>query len=71
MATREQLQARIEHLESRLASGIRELVDQNGERVSYASGRELSAALAVARQQLAALDRPPINSIRFVTSKGI
>lgn len=71
MPTREKLQADIEYLESRLLSGVRSVRDQNGEQIDYASGREMAAALAAARAQLAALDRPPIHTIRFATSKGL
>ena len=71
MATRKELVARIAHLESRVASGVRSVRDHNGEQVDYASDREQAAALAAARHQLEALDRPPVRTIRFHMTKGL
>ena len=69
-ATREQLQARIDALEQQAMTGLRAVQDESGERIDYASGREIAAALAAARRQLAALDARPVHTIRFLTSKG-
>lgn len=70
-ATREQLQARIDALEQQQATGLRSLRDESGEQIDYASGREIAAALAAARRQLAALDARPVHTIRFNMTKGL
>ena len=70
-ATREQLQARIDALETQRMQGIRTVVDENQERIDYASDREVAAALAAARRQLAALDARPVHTIRFNMTKGL
>lgn len=70
-ATREQLQARIDALEQQAMTGIRGIQDENSERIDYASGREITAALAMARRQLAALDARPVTTIRFNMTKGL
>ena len=70
-ATREQLQARVDALEQQAMTGIRGVGDENGERIDYASGREIAAALAMARRQLASLDARPVTTIRFHMTKGL
>lgn len=70
-ATREQLQARIDALEQQAMTGTRAVQDENGQRIDYASGREIKEALAVARRQLAALNVQPVNTIRFHMTKGL
>lgn len=70
-ASREQLQARVDLLEQQAMTGLKAVQDENGERVDYASGREIANALAIARRQLAALDARPVHTIRFITSKGL
>jgi hypothetical protein len=57
--------------EARLSS-VRELQDQNGERVSYKSDSEMAAAIAAADQAIAEIQsgRFP-NTILFRTSKGL
>ena len=70
-ASREQLQARIDALEQQAMTGTRAVSDENGQRIDYASGREIAAALAVARRQLAALDARPVHTIRFNMTKGL
>ena len=49
--------------------GIREVRDSNGETVRYASDGEMAAAIAAADRAL--LARPPVHTIRFITSKGL
>lgn len=68
--TRDQLVTLIDELEQRRMQGIRSVSDDDGSRIDYASDREMAAALAAARRQLATL-APPITTIRFVTSKGL
>lgn len=70
-ATREQLQARIDALEQQAMTGLRSLTDENQERIDYQSGREIAAALAAARRQLATLDARPVHTIRFNMTKGL
>lgn len=66
--TREQLLAQIEALETQRMRGLRAVVDENGERVDYASDREMANAIASARRQL---EQPQIKTIKFVMSKGV
>lgn len=56
--------------EARL-SGVREVQDQNGERISYRSDSEMARALAAADAAIAATQAKPVNTILFKTSKGI
>jgi hypothetical protein len=57
-------------VESRL-SGIRELRDQSGETIIYKSDAEMAEAILAVNRAIQALDRPPVNTILFRTSKGI
>jgi len=57
-------------VESRL-SGIRTLVDQNGERVEYKSDSEMRAAIESVNREIQSLERPQPSVIRFQTSKGL
>lgn len=68
--TRDQLVTLIDELETQRLRGIRSVSDEGGERIEYSSDREMAAALAAARRQLATL-APPITTIRFKTSKGL
>lgn len=52
-------------------SGIREVQDQNGERVVYRSDTEMAAALAAAERAIAGASARAPHTIRFSTSKGI
>lgn len=52
-------------------SGVREFKDQNGETVRYATDSEMVRAIAAADAAIAAANRSPSSSIRFITSKGI
>ena len=70
MATRAQLEAWAASLEVAMMAGIRAVSDQSGDRVEYASGREMAAALAAARRQLAA-SAVPVTTIRFNMTKGL
>lgn len=67
-----QLQAWRDRLfESRL-SGVREVTDQNGEKVSYRSDSEIASALAAADTAIAAaLSGRPAHTILFRSSKGL
>ena len=58
-------------LEARL-SGVRELTDQNGERIRYGSDSEMARAIAAADAAIAAASRSrPVQTIVFSTSKGL
>ena len=70
MATREELERQIAHLETRLASGVRSIRDQNGEQVDYMSATDMQRALARLRRELVGKP-PPLNSIRFNMTKGL
>jgi hypothetical protein len=52
-------------------SGVREIVDQSGERLQYKSDREMQAALASVESQIAALQSAPPNVVKFKVSKGL
>jgi hypothetical protein len=71
MATLAELQAWRDNLfESRL-KGIREVEDQNGERITYKSDSEMAAAIAAADRAIAAAQSGQPNTIVFRTSKGL
>ena len=57
-------------LQARL-SGIREIQDQNGERIRYATDAEMSRAIAAADAAIASATRPRSGMFRVLTSKGI
>lgn len=57
-------------IESRL-SGVREVTDQNGEKVTYKSDGEMSDALSYADNQIAQFNRALPKTINFITSKGL
>lgn len=52
------------------ASDVREIQDQNGERISFKSDRELSSALAHIEARISAARSGASNVIKFKTSKG-
>lgn len=52
-------------------SGVREITDQNGEKVRYGTDAEMARALAAADSAIAAANRAPSATILFRTSKGI
>ncbi|KTQ95129.1 hypothetical protein NS226_13145 [Aureimonas ureilytica] len=64
------LRWRDELVEARL-SGVREIQDQNGERIRYASDAEMARAIAAADRMIADATRRPASTIRFATSKGL
>lgn len=66
------LQAWRDKLVQMRAEGVRTFTDQNGESVTYASDREMAAALASIDRELAALAgfRSP-KTIIFRSSKGL
>jgi hypothetical protein len=72
MATLSELQAWRDALFAARLSGVREVRDQNGESIRYASDREVAAALAAADRAIAEAQagRPP-STIIFRTSKGV
>jgi hypothetical protein len=52
------------------ANGLREVEDQNGERIAYKSDREMAAALADVEARIAATQSGTVtNVIRFYNSK--
>jgi hypothetical protein len=51
------------------ANGLREVEDQNGERIAYKSDREMAAALADVEARIAATQSGTVNVIRFQSSK--
>jgi len=51
--------------------GVREVEDQNGERVAFKSDAEMARAMAAADAEIAALERPRISTVIFRTSKGV
>jgi hypothetical protein len=70
-ATLQQLQAWRDSLFEARLSGVREVQDQNGERIRYATDSEMARALAAADAAIAGAHRTPVNTILFRTSKGI
>lgn len=61
---------RDELIKARLG-GIREVQDQNGERVVFKSDNEMRAAIEAVNREIQALDRQQPHTIRFKTSKGV
>lgn len=61
---------RDELIEARLSS-IREVQDQNGERIRYGTDAEMARAIAAADRMIADASRRPASTIRFSTSKGL
>ena len=51
--------------------GIREVEDQNGERIAYKSDNEMAAAIRAVDQEIASFTRRIPHTIVFSTSKGI
>lgn len=52
-------------------SGVREIQDQNGERIAYKSDGEMARALADVETRLAAMQSgATVNTIKFCVSKG-
>lgn len=56
-------------LEARLR-GVREVTDQNGEQVRYATDAEMARALADVESRILAMQRGDINQLKFCVSKG-
>ncbi|MBB3998873.1 phage head-tail joining protein [Aureimonas pseudogalii] len=61
---------RDELIEARL-SGVREVQDQNNERIRYGTDAEMAAAIRAADRMIADASRRPASTIRFATSKGL
>ena len=58
-------------VEARL-SGIRELEDQNGERIVYRSDKEMARAIGMAEAEIARLSgQPKRTTLKFKTTKGL
>lgn len=58
-------------VEARL-SGIRELEDQNGERIVYRSDMEMARAIGMAEAEIARLSgQPKRTTLKFKTTKGL
>lgn len=52
-------------------SGVREVVDQNGEKIRWATDAELARAIAAIDSEIAALTRRRASLIYLQTSKGL
>lgn len=66
------LQAWRDSLVEAQLSGIRELEDQNGERIVYRSGAEMARAIGMAEAEIAKLaGRPKRTTLKFKTTKGL
>lgn len=52
------------------ARGVREVTDQNGERVRFADDSDMARAIADLESRIAATQQAAPNVIRFQTSKG-
>jgi len=52
-------------------SGIREVQDQNGERIVYRSDSEMARAMAALDAEIAGVASKPASTIHFKTSKGL
>ena len=50
--------------------GVREIQDQNGERMAWKSDGEMARALADVEARIAAMQSTPTTAIRFKVSKG-
>ena len=70
MATQEELQARLDKLRLKRATGIR-ATESDGDRVEYRTDSELAAAIADLERQLAATSSQRIHTVMFSTSKGL
>lgn len=68
---RHQIQHLLEALIEARLGGVREVVDQNGEKISYKSDSEMANAIAFAEKQIAAFHRVTPKTIVFSTHKGI
>lgn len=60
-----------EDLQGARYSAARELVDQNGEKIRYATDAELARAIAAIDSEIAALTRRRSSLIHLQTSKGL
>jgi hypothetical protein len=70
MATLEKLRRCRADLMNNRAAGVRQFRDQNGEEVTYRSDLELAGALAAVEEQIAALERGRVHTVKLHTSKG-
>lgn len=57
-------------IEARL-SGVREVTDQNNERIRYATDAEMARAIAAAESMITGYGRSQPSTIVFRTSKGL
>lgn len=71
MATLVEMTALRDRLFDARMSGVREVQDQNGERIVYRSDTEMARALAALDAAIAAAQAKPASTILFKTSKGI
>lgn len=71
MASLAQLVAWRDRLEDARYSGVRQVVDANGESIVYKSDNEMRSALAALRHEIAEIGGGVCRTIRFQTSKGI
>ena len=65
-----QLQAFRDDLISARLSGLREIEDQNGERVQYKTDAEMARAIEAADREIARLQGTGARTIKISTSKG-
>ncbi len=64
------LQAR-EHLQEARFSGLRRIIDQNGESIEYKSDGEIARAIAAIDSEIASLRRKRLGLVYLQTSKGV
>lgn len=60
-----------EDLQGARFSGVREFIDQTGERIRYATDAELARAIGAIDAEIAALTRRRSSLIHLQTSKGL
>lgn len=70
MATREELEARLEKLRKHRASGMRR-VEFGDQRLEYRSDAELAAAIGDLERQLAGAAGAHIHTVRVTATKGL
>jgi hypothetical protein len=69
MATREDLQTRLNTLRTLRAKGVRKITE-GGNQVEYRSDAELATAIADLERQLAGMNRSRVSTVRLIHSKG-
>lgn len=69
MASREQIQARLDEMLDLRARGVRSL-SYNGETIEYRSDAEMAAAISDLQKQLSAIDNPAPRIFNIQGRKG-